>query len=163
MTKKKRLFIISAFCLLLLVTGTVNIMVNNSIINNDKNLTTNTNNSATVGNFFANYRTNRTDTRNEELMYLEAIISSSSSSAEAISNAEKEKIKIVTAMESELALEGLIKAKGFEDVIISDMNNSITVIVKSAELNKAEVAQIVEVVKGQTSYDIENIKIIPVE
>ena len=162
MSKKKRIFIISAFCLLLLVTGTINIMVNNSIINSD-DVTNPTTSNTTVGNFFTNYRTNRTDTRNEELMYLEAIISSTTSSAEAISNAEQEKIKIVTAMESELALEGLIKAKGFEDVIISDMNNAITVIVKSAELNKAEVAQIVEVVKGQTKYDIENIKIIPVE
>ena len=163
MSKKKRFFIISAFCLLLLVTGTINIMVNNSIISSSDSTTNASSNNAVVGNFFTNYRTNRTDTRNEELMYLEAIISSSTSSAEAITNAEKEKIKIVTAMESELALEGLIKAKGFEDVIISDMNNSITVIVKSAELNKSEVAQIVEVVQTQTNYDIENIKIIPVE
>ena len=96
-------------------------------------------------------------------MYLEAIISSTTSSADAISKAEAEKIKIVTAMESELTIEGLIKAKGFEDVIISDLNNSITVMVKSAELTKSEVAQIVEVVQTQTNYDLENIKIIPVE
>ncbi len=164
MSKKKRFFIISAFCLLLLVTGTINVLVNNSIIQTEKtNSTALTNAAATQGNFFTNYRTNRTDTRNEELLYLEAIISSNTSTAEAISNAEKEKIKIVSAMESELTIEGLIKAKGFEDVIISDLNNSITVIVKSAELNKSEVAQIVDVVQAQTAYDIENIKIIPVE
>ena len=162
MSKKKRFFIISAFCLLLLVTGTINILVNNSIIGDSSNLGTTTT-TTTVGNFFTNYRTNRQDTRSEELMYLEAIISSTTSSAEAIKNAEAEKLKIVTAMESEMAMEGLIKAKGFEDVIISDMNNSITVIVKSAELNTSEVAQIVEVVQDQTNYDIENIKIIPVE
>ncbi len=161
MSKKKRFFIISAFCLLLLVTGTINVLVNNSIIST--NQTSSTNTTVTAGNFFTNYRTNREDTRNEELMYLEAIISSTTSSAEAISNAEAEKIKLVTAMESEMVLEGLIKAKGFEDVIISDLNSSLTVIVKSAELTKAEVAQIVETVQGQTNYDIENIKIIPVE
>ena len=162
MSKKKRFFIITGFCLLLLVTGTVNILVNNSLVA-ENNTDTTVNANTTVGNFFTNYRTNRTDTRNEELMYLEAIISSEASSAEAISNAEAEKIKIVTAMESELTMEGLIKAKGFEDVIISDLNNSITVMVKSAELTKAEVAQIVDVVQTQTKYDIENIKIIPVE
>ena len=161
MSKKKRFFIISAFCLLLLVTGTINVLVNNSIIETQQ--TGSTNITATAGNFFTNYRTNRQNTRSEELMYLEAIISSQTSSAEAISNAEAEKMKIVSAMESEMALEGLIKAKGFEDVIISDLNNSLTVIVKSAELDKAEVAQIVEVVQDQTKYDIENIKIIPVE
>ncbi len=162
MSKKKRFFIITGFCLLLLVTGTVNILVNNSLVA-ENNTDTTVNANTTVGNFFTNYRTNRTDTRNEELMYLEAIISSEASSAEAISNAEAEKIKIVTAMESELTMEGLIKAKGFEDVIISDLNNSITVMVKSAELTKSEVAQIVDVVQAQTKYDIENIKIIPVE
>jgi len=161
MTKKKRFFIITAFCLLLLLTGTINILVNNSIISGE--VTNTSTNQTTLGNFFTNYRNNRTDTRNQELMYLEAIISSASSSQEAIANAESEKMQLVAAMESEMVLEGLIKAKGFEDVIISDLNNSMTVIVKSAELQASEVAQIVEVVQGQTSYDIENIKIIPVE
>ncbi len=162
MSKKKRFFIITAFCLLLLVTGTINVLVNNSIISKDRSTPTDAT-VVTAGNFFTNYRTNRTSTRNEELLCLDAIIASSTSSTEAIANAEKEKIKLVAAMESEMTIEGLIKAKGFEDVIISDLNNSITVIVKSAELNKAEVAQIVDVVQNQTSYDIENIKIIPVE
>ena len=162
MSKKKRFFIIASFCFLLLLTGTINILVNNNLVDkSDKDITANLN--TTVGNFFTNYRANRQDTRNEELLYLEAIISSATSSAEAISNAEAEKIKIVSAMESELVIEGLIMSKGFEDVIISDLNNSITVMVKSAELNKSEVAQIVDVVKAQTNYDIENIKIIPVE
>ncbi|MBQ4557936.1 MAG: SpoIIIAH-like family protein [Clostridia bacterium] len=161
MTKKKRFFIITAFCLLLLLTGTINILVNNSIISGE--VTNTSTNQTTLGNFFTNYRNNRTDTRNQELMYLEAIISSASSSQEAIANAESEKMQLVAAMESEMVLEGLIKAKGFEDVIISDLNNSMTVIVKSSELQASEVAQIVEVVQGQTSYDIENIKIIPVE
>lgn len=162
MSKKKKFFIITAFCLLLLVTGTINVLVNNSIISKDRSTPTDAT-VVTAGNFFTNYRTNRTSTRNEELLCLDAIIASSTSSTEAIANAEKEKIKLVAAMESEMTIEGLIKAKGFEDVIISDLNNSITVIVKSAELNKAEVAQIVDVVQNQTSYDIENIKIIPVE
>ncbi len=162
MSKKKRFFIITAFCLLLLVTGTINVLVNNSIISKDRSTPTDAT-VVTAGNFFTNYRTNRTSTRNEELLCLDAIIASSTSSTEAIANAEKEKIKLVAAMESEMTIEGLIKAKGFEDVIISDLNNSITVIVKSAELNKAEVAQIVDVVQNQTNYDIENIKIIPVE
>ena len=161
MSKKKRFFIITAFCLLLLLTGTINILVNNSMISGEVTNTSTSN--TTVGNFFTNYRSNRTDTRSQELMYLEAIISSATSSQEAIANAEAEKMAIVSAMESEMVLEGLIKAKGFEDVIISDLNNSMTVIVKSAELTSSEVAQIVEVVQGQTQYDIDNIKIIPVE
>ena len=40
---------------------------------------------------------------------------------------------------------------------------SINVIVKSAELSADEVAQIVDIIETQTSYTIDNIKIIPVE
>ncbi len=161
MSKKKRFFIITAFCLLLLLTGTINILVNNSIIKNNDTQQVNAN--TTTTNFFTNYRTNRADSRDQELLYLEAIITSASSSQEAIANAEKEKLAIVTAMRSEQVLEGLIKAKGFEDAIVSDLNDSMTVIVKSAELSKAEVAQIVQLIQEQKSnYDIDNITIIPV-
>lgn len=66
-------------------------------------------------------------------------------------------------METELALEGLIKAKGFEDVVISTSATNINVIVKSAELQEAEVAQICDIIEGQTDYTLDNIKIFPVE
>jgi len=64
---------------------------------------------------------------------------------------------------TENVLERLILAKGFADAVISSSNGNISVIVKSAELTKAEVAQIVEIVQTQTGLDIDNIKIIPVE
>ena len=60
-------------------------------------------------------------------------------------------------------MEGLIKAKGFEDAIVTTSANNVNVIVKCAALESSQVAQIVQIVKEQTAKSIENIKIIPVE
>lgn len=158
LSKKKKVFIISGFCLLLVLTGVLNIFLNNKIATE-----ANGDNAVTAGNFFSTYRTDRTDTRNEEILYLDAIIASSSASAESKTAAETKKSELIALMETELSLEGLIKAKGFEDVVVSTSTSNINVIVKSAELQEAEVAQIVDVIKGQTNYDLDNIKIFPVE
>ena len=155
--KRTKIFILVAMVLLLGVTGYLNIALNN-------NVTTQTNaNTVTQANYFDTYRDDRQSTRDQELLYYDAIINSESSSKEAIANAEAKKLEIVETMESELVMEGLIKAKGFEDVIVTNSANNINVIVKCASLESSQVAQIVEIVKQQTSKSIDNIKIIPVE
>lgn len=160
MSKKKRIILIGCFCLLLIATGIVNVVLNNAV-----NAKTNPTpvSSTTYTTFFNSYRTDRTSTRNQEIEYLNAILASATSSAEAKANAETERADLIKLMESELVLEGLIKAKGFEDAIISALSSNITVIVKKAELTSSEVAQLVEIITTQTNYTLENIKIVPVE
>ena len=157
MTKKKKFFIISSFCLLLIVTGVLNIVLNNKIA------TEASGDVVAAGNFFSTYRADRVDTRNEEILYLDAIIASASSSAESKTAAETKRAELISLMETELSLEGLIKAKGFDDVVVSTSASNINVIVKSAELAESEVAQIVDIIQGQTNYSLDNIKIFPVE
>ena len=154
--KKTKIFILIAMVLLLGVTGYLNVALNN-------NATTPTSGAITTANYFDTYRTDRQSTRDQELLYYDSIISSESSSSEAIANAEAKKLEIVNAMESELVMEGLIKAKGFEDVIVTNSASNVNVIVKGTNLESSQVAQIVEIVKQQTSKSIDNIKIIPVE
>ena len=62
-------------------------------------------------------------------------------------------------METELVTEGLIKAQGFEDCIVTTSSSAVNVIVKSGELTSSEVAKIVNIVKDQTGAKIDNIKI----
>lgn len=155
--KRTKIFILIAMVLLLGVTGYLNITLNN-------NVTTQANAGVvTQANYFDTYRSDRQSTRDQELLYYDAIISSESSTTEAIANAEAKKLEIVNTMESELVMEGLIKAKGFEDVIVTNSANNINVIVKATSLESSQVAQIVEIVKQQTAKSIDNIKIIPVE
>ncbi len=158
MKKKTKIFILVGMVLLLGVTGYLNIALNNRVTNTSGN-------TITTANYFATYREDRQSTRDQELLYYDAIISSESSSKEAISNAETKKLALVAQMESELVIEGLIKAKGFEDCIVTNIDPNVKIVVKCAEasLTANEVAQIVSIVKEQTKVDIDNIQITPVE
>lgn len=155
MKKRTKVFILVAMVLLLGVTGYLNIALNNRVVDASTGATQTTN-------YFDGYRTDRQSTRDQELAYYDAIINSESSSADAIKSAEEKKLEIVAQMESELVMEGLIKAKGFADVVVTNSNSYINVLVKSAELQKAEVAQIVSIITTQTGKGIDYIKVIPV-
>ena len=157
MSKKKKVIILATMFVLLVVTGYLNIALNGNTIT-----TTNSDNIVT-GNFFTTYRTDRQSTRDQEIAYYDAIITSATTSADARLSAEQKKEALVNAMELELVTEGLIKARGFEDVIVTNSNSCINVIVKSASLTSGEVAQIVSIVQEQSNIGLENIKIIPVE
>ena len=151
--KAKKVIILGVFSLLLLVTGGVNIYLNNRATSQANA------NIQTSANFFNNYRSDRKSTREQEKLYLDAIIASETTSAEAKANAEAERLKLITNMDSIMNIENLIKAKGFSDVIVSATANTINVIVETNGLTNAEVAQIVDVVKNNSDYSIDSIKI----
>ncbi len=157
-TKKKKIIVLSVMMGLLVLTGFLNITLNQSgqgIVDTGGNVTT--------ANFFTSYRAERDTARDQEKLYYTAILESASSTAEAKESAQTALANIAAQIESELYLEGNIKAKGFDDVIVSMSNNFVNVMVKATELTDAQVAQIVQVVQEQTSKSIDNIKIIPVE
>lgn len=160
MTKKKRFFIIGGFCLLLAVTGVLNIFLNNKVA---ESTVTNGNGTITTANFFTTYKTDRTATYDQEVSYLQAIIDSESTSSEAKSNAEAELIRINKTIELQTNLENNIKTIGFSDVVVSALTNNVNVIVKGTSLTDQELTQIVNIVETSSDYDFENIKIIPVE
>lgn len=156
LSKKKKIIIIVAMVLLLAVTSYLNIALNNKAVDTS-------NNNVTTSNFFASYRDDRTQNRNQEILVLEAIIADANSTEDAKNVAETKRVELVALMEKELLTEGLIKAKGFEDCIVAATSNSVNVVVKSANLEANEVAQIAEIVMENTNVAIDNIKIIPVE
>lgn len=155
--KRKKVLIICGFCLLLVVAGVLNLVLNKNTLA-DANAGT-----VTTANFFTTYKTDRQNTCEQEKLYLEAIMANANSSEEAKANAEKELLKLTTYMGLQTKLEGLISAKGFAQVAVSASENNISVIVQSSGLSENELAQIVEVVETNSDYNIENIKIIPVE
>lgn len=157
MKKRTKIIIITAMVLLLGVTGYLNVMLNNSVSSSGtKNETT------TVG-YFQTYRSTRESTRDQEMLYYDAIISNETSTDEAVKNAENSKLQLISQMEKELVVEGLIKAKGFEDCVVTISDANVNAVVKADELSSTEVAQIVAVIQSQLKTGIENIKIIPVE
>lgn len=156
LSKKKKIIIIVAMVLLLAVTSYLNIALNNKSVDTS-------NNNVSTSNFFASYRDDRTQNRNQEILVLEAIIADANSTEDAKNVAEAKRVELVALMEKELLTEGLIKSKGFEDCIVAATSNSVNVVVKSANLEANEVAQIAEIIMENTNVSIDNIKIIPVE
>ena len=154
MKKRTKIIVITAMVLLLGVTGYLNVMLNNS---NTEVETTQT------ASYFQTYRSTRESTRDQELLYYDAIISNETSSTDAIQKAESLKLELISQMEQELVIEGLIKAKGFEDYIVSMLDGNVNAVVKAKELTSSEVAQILAVIQSQLDTSLENIKIIPVE
>ncbi|MBO5394393.1 MAG: SpoIIIAH-like family protein [Clostridia bacterium] len=157
MKKRTKIIVITAMVLLLGITGYLNVMINNSVSNGTPAQTTQT------ASYFQTYRSTRESTRDQEMLYYDAIISNETSTSDAIKNAESLKLDLIAQMEQELVIEGLIKAKGFEDCIVSMLDGNVNAVVKAKELSSTEVAQILAVIQSQLNTSLENIKIIPVE
>ena len=110
------------------------------------------------GSFFDIYRSERDSVRTQELAYLDAIVAQGGDEA-TLSEAQKQKMTLVGCMESELNTENLIRAKGFEEVIVSMHNGSVNVIVDADALTDEQVAQILDIVLRETGESAENIKV----
>lgn len=158
LTKKKKIVILSVMIALLLVTGFVNVALN-SALSSDLSTTTSTTNA----NFYSTYRTDRENTRLQEIQHYDEIIASATASEESKADAEEKKLALITQMEKELVTEGIIRGKGFEDVVITTSNSNINVFIKASELTESEVAQITSVVTTQMNVEIDKIIIIPSE
>ncbi len=155
-TKKKKIIVLSTMVALLVLTGFLNLTFN-------QNLTTTTGGGLNTMNFFESYRIDRDSSREQQVLYYNAVLNSANSSQTAKESAESSLLSMADKEEQELLLENYIIGKGFEDVVVSFTKNYVNVMVKAPELTEMEVAQIVQVVQEQTSKGIDNIKIIPVE
>ena len=110
------------------------------------------------GSFFDIYRSERDSVRTQELAYLDAIVAQGGDEV-TLSEAQKQKMTLVGCMESELNSENLIRAKGFEEVIVSMHNGAVNVIVDADALTDEQVAQILDIVLRETGETAENIKV----
>ncbi|MBC8531161.1 SpoIIIAH-like family protein [Gehongia tenuis] len=112
-------------------------------------------------NYYANFKTERETSRNQQIEYLDGIIADSNTDAETLKQAQNQKLTLTQSMEKEVTVEGLLKAKGFEDVVVTIHEGSINVVVKDGDLTDAKVAQILDIVCRETKEAPENVKIIP--
>lgn len=159
--KRKKTFILCGMALLLVATGVLNYTLNKKV--NTENEPASTVTTANV-NFFETYKTDRNSARNSQVELLNEIINSEYSTASERSTATQTKQELQAKMEKELILEGLIKAKGFEDAVVTIGSSYYNVIVKDdGSLGDNQVAQILSVIKSETGASANNVKIIPVE
>lgn len=154
--RTKKILVLSVMVALLVATGVLNWALNDRLTTSDPidaGVVTET--------FFAAYRSDREAARESEFLYLDAIITSETSSAEAKSAAEEQKLGLVERMESELQLEALVKAKGFDDAIVTMSDSGVNVVVGAAELTAEQAAQIYDIIRSETESTAGDVKIIP--
>lgn len=158
MTKKKKIIVLSCMIALLAVTAVFNFVLTTETTANDGSAI------VTSANYFSQYRTERLTTRNEEILQLDAIISQSSEGSAERAEALAMKIELTEMTEKEMLLESLIKAYGFEDVVVVmgiDSAN-VNVIAKDADLTTDDAIIIYSIVQEEIAASPENVKIIPI-
>ena len=154
MSKKKKIVILSCMIALLAVTAVFNFLLTKPADNK----------AVTAANYFTQYRTERTSSRNEQILQLDAIIASADSSAETLDEALDMKLQLTALMEKEMLLENLIKARGYEDAVVTIglTSGNINVIVKDADFAHEDAVAIYTILQDEASATPENVKIIPV-
>lgn len=160
----KRVLTLAGVCLLLIGAIVANVAINNRNKEKaasapvDDGTTTPVSNITQNENFFEAYRLERDNVRTQELAYLDAIVAQGADK-ETLDDAQKQKLTLIASMETELTVEGLIKAKGFSDVVVSLHSGSVNVIVGASTLSDEEVAQILDIVLRQTGEKAENVRV----
>lgn len=110
--------------------------------------------------FFAISAAERKNAREDAILLLEETISKVSSDKTAKQKATEEMTAIAKRMEQEASIETLIKAKGFEKVVVVIGDDNVNVIVKKDELLPSQILQIQDAVTSQTKISLEKIKIV---
>lgn len=157
--RTKKIIVLSVMVALLVATGVLNFVLSDKLnkstdnANLDQNTVTQT--------FFSAAKSERDSTRESEFLYLDAIMQSDLSTESAKTNAQEQKLALVERMEKELALETLIKARGFDDVIVTIGDKGVSIVVNSAELSAEQANQILSDVLGETTFKPSEVKVIP--
>ena len=151
LTKKKKIFIICGMLVLLVVTGTLNLFLNKT----ENEIQTTTTSQMSL---LTSYRASKLETRNSMLELYESIISTSTDS-EQILETNARISDLAGRMETETVLEGMIMASGYEDVVVTNVDDSYTVMVKSDGLNADDVAKILGILVKETGVSATNVKI----
>ena len=154
--RTKKILVLSVMVALRVATGVLNCALNDRLTSGDP-----VDGNAVTETFFAAYRSDREATRESEFLYLDAIITTETSSEAAKTAAEEQKLDLVERMETEMQLETLVKAKGFDDAIVTLSDEGVNVVVGTAELTAEQTAQIYDIIRSETDYSLADVKVIP--
>ena len=157
MSRTKKIIIMSGLVLLLAVTAIFNFVLAGAA-------TEDAGGEVTAANYFVTYRTERTTTRNEELLQLNSILENTEAGNDAYEEAMALKLQIVEMMERELLLETYIKSLGYTDAVVSiglDSDN-VNVFVNADELAYNDFLTIYNILTEEAGCDPANVNIMPI-
>ena len=157
MSKRKKIIILSCMVLLLAVTAVFNFILSGTTNENYED-------AVTAANYFVQYKAERSESRNEQILQLNEIISASQEDSEVKENALNMKLKLTGIVEQEMLLEKLIKAKGYDDIVVSIglTSENVNVIVKDNDFDQDDAIVIYTVLNAEIGATPEKVNIIPI-
>lgn len=156
MSKKKKIIILSCMVLLLAVTAVFNFVLSGSAKTNDDPIPT--------AAYFSQYKTERSESRAEQLVQLNEIIAADNENADAKNEALNLKLKLTEIIESELLVETLIEARGYEDAVVSIglTSDNVNVMVKDADFTQDDAVVIYTILSEELKVDPSKVTIVPI-
>lgn len=115
--------------------------------------------SSKAKNYFIEHRLARDKLRGSLIEQLNNIVNNDKTDAKVRKEAQEEVIRIGRVSEKELCIEGLIKAKGFDDVVVFLEEDEARVVVFAEELSEQDMVKILNIVKDETKLDTRQIKV----
>ena len=158
MSKGKKIAIVVSMVAILAIAAVVNV----TLLTNDNK---NGDGAVVETGFFQTSKLDRQTTRDYEIAELNAILAMEGDEyAEARQSALEKKQSIVDAMETEMLLETLLKAQGFENVLVTvnASGDSVSVIVDKEDLTREDTVRIYNIIASETTVSTEYVKILSV-
>nr|MBP3599030.1 SpoIIIAH-like family protein [Eubacterium sp.] len=115
-----------------------------------------------TGDYFEAAKLSREQTRAKNKETLLELVNSNTASEAQKEKAMNEIVSMTAINEKETATENLLAAKGFEEVVVTMVEDSVDVIVNATTLTEQQIAQIEDVVKRKTECTSDKIVISPV-
>lgn len=119
-------------------------------------------NNTVTGDYFEAAKLSREQTRAKNKETLLELVNSDSASEAQKEKAMNEIVEMTAVNEKETATENLLAAKGFQDVVVTIVDDSVDVIVNAESLTEQQIAQIEDVVKRKSECASDKIVISPV-
>lgn len=112
-------------------------------------------------NFFVEFRMKKNKGRDAQIELLREIVNNPNSSQEVRNKAQDRLFVISESIAAEVKAENLLKAKGYEEVVVLVEPNNTTVVVKKENLTPTDITRIGDLVIRATGSKLEQIAIIP--
>ncbi len=158
MSKGKKIALIVSMVAVLVVAAVLNV----TLLTNKKDQASG---DTVQTSFFATSRLDRQSTRDYEIAELNAILAMEGDEyEEARKNALEKKQQIIDAMDSEILLETLLKAQGFDEVLVTvnaGMDN-VSVIVGTDELTDEDLTRIYNIIYTEVAIEDDYVRIVAV-
>ena len=116
-----------------------------------------------VGEYFANCRLNKQQTRDEAMDLLKTVATSSESAQDLKEKANNDMIDLAKVTDTESTIENLVKAKGFSDCMVYITDEAVNVVVATEGLSTEQAAQIHEIVITESGMVASAVKIVEIK